>query len=84
MEILKHNNVEVNLQDRTSGRTALFYAVDIRNDDIPQEKFNEIAHKLLEKGAISNIPLFSKHSVLSLIDDVKSHALKVALNKAVE
>lgn len=84
MEILKHSNVEVNLQDKTSGRTALFYAVETKNADVPQETYNEIAHKLLNKGAFSSIQTFSRHSVLSMIDDVKSHALKIALNKAIE
>ncbi|XP_008205640.1 uncharacterized protein LOC100114518 [Nasonia vitripennis] len=82
-ELLKHG-VDVNLQDSRSGRTALFYAVETKNSDIPQEVFNDIAHKLLEHEAVSNIPTFSKHSVLSMIDDVKSHALKIALNKAVK
>lgn len=82
VELLSHG-AKVNLQDDKSGRTALFYAIENRNKEIPQETYNEIAHKLLEKGAISNIPIFSKHTVLSMIDDVKSHTLKIALNRAV-
>lgn len=75
--------VNVNLQDDRSGRTALFYAVECRNDEVPQETYNEIAHKLLENGAISDIPIFSKQSVLSMLDNVKSHTLKIAINRAV-
>lgn len=83
VEKLLSLEVDVNLQDDKSGRTALFYAIESRNTDISQDVYNEIAHKLLEKGAISNIPIFSKHTVLSMIDDVKSHTLKIALNRAV-
>ncbi|XP_014211907.1 uncharacterized protein LOC106641858 [Copidosoma floridanum] len=83
IELLKHG-AEVNLQDERSGKTALFYAVDTKNCDIPQDAYYDTAFKLLEYGAVSNILTFSKHSVLSIIDDIKNHPLKIALNKAIQ
>ncbi|KAJ8683688.1 hypothetical protein QAD02_019480 [Eretmocerus hayati] len=81
-ELLKHG-IDVNLKDDKSGRTALFYAVERRNPSVPADKYYEIAHALLNKGALSNIPIFSKHTVLSMIDEVKNLPLKIALNKAI-
>lgn len=79
--LMKHH-ANVNLQDERSGRTALFYAIEAKHGD--RKMYYEIAHKLLENGADVNIQTFSKHTVMSLIDSVESHALKVALNKAAE
>ncbi|XP_058797110.1 uncharacterized protein LOC131667609 [Phymastichus coffea] len=81
-ELIKHG-ADVNVQDERSGRTALFYAVDTKSTEVLREVYNEIAQKLVDNGAFSNIPTYSKHSVLSIIDDVKSHSLKIALNRAI-
>ncbi|XP_014237360.1 uncharacterized protein LOC106659353 [Trichogramma pretiosum] len=81
-ELLKCG-ADVNLQDDRSGRTALFYAMETRNSNKIQDIYFDIAFKLLEHGAISNIHTFSKHSVLNLIEDIKSFKLKMAINRAV-
>lgn len=74
---------DVNLQDDKSGRTALFYAIECRDPNVSQEVYEEIAHKLIKKGAFSDIPIFSKHNLLLMMDKIKSHSLKIALNTAV-
>ncbi|XP_076631346.1 uncharacterized protein LOC143346769 [Colletes latitarsis] len=66
---------EINLKDNRSGRTPFFHALEHHRVSIAQ--------KLLEYGAIANIPNFSGQSVLSLIDDAKSLSLKAALKQII-
>lgn len=82
-ELIKFG-ADVNIQDDTSGRTALFYAVETKCEtmDLPQETFDQIAHKLLEAGANSSIQTFSKHCVLNIVEEIKSNALKIAIGRA--
>ncbi|XP_076757140.1 uncharacterized protein LOC143427117 [Xylocopa sonorina] len=62
---------EVNLKDNRSGRTPFFHALE--------HSHALIAQKLLDSGAIADLPNFSGQSVLSLVDDTKSLSLKAAL-----
>ncbi|XP_076683683.1 uncharacterized protein LOC143376834 [Andrena cerasifolii] len=66
---------DVNLRDNRSGRTAFFHALEHNRITIAQ--------KLLEYGAIANLPNFTGQSVLCLVDDSKSLALKSALKQIV-
>ncbi|XP_043259176.1 uncharacterized protein LOC122401240 [Colletes gigas] len=66
---------EINLKDNRSGRTPFFHALEHHRVSIAQ--------KLLEYGAIANIPNYSGQSVLSLIDDAKSLSLKAALKQII-
>lgn len=52
---------DINLKDHRSGRTPFFHALE--ND------YLLVAEKLLEYGAIANLPNFSGQSILCLIDD---------------
>lgn len=76
---------DVDIQDDRSGKTALIYAIEARGElmNISQEVFYKISHILIENGADASIPTFSKATALSLIDDIKSHSLRKALNKAI-
>lgn len=55
---------EVNLKDNRSGRTPFFHALE--NNHV------SVAQKLLEYGAIADLPNFSGQSVLTLVDETKS------------
>lgn len=66
---------DVNLRDNRSGRTAFFHALEHNRITIAQ--------KLLEYGAIANLPNFTGQSVLCLVDDSKSLSLKSALKQVV-
>ncbi|CAL7942573.1 unnamed protein product [Xylocopa violacea] len=66
---------EVNLKDNRSGRTPFFHALE--------HNHSLVAQKLLDNGAIADLPNFSGQSVLSLIDETKNHSLKAALKRIV-
>ena len=66
---------DVNLRDNRSGRTAFFHALEHNRI--------AIAQKLLEYGAIANLPNFTGQTVLCLVDDSKSLSLKSALKQIV-
>lgn len=61
---------EVNLKDNRSGRTPFFHALE--NNHVL------VAQKLLEYGAIADLPNFSGQSVLTLVDETKSFLFRTA------
>lgn len=66
---------DVNIRDNRSGRTPFFHALE--------QNYVSAAQKLLEYGAIANIPNFSGQSILSLVDEAKSISLKAALKQII-
>ncbi|PBC30188.1 DNA-binding protein Ets97D [Apis cerana cerana] len=58
---------EVNLKDNRSGRTPFFHALE--NNHV------SVAQKLLEYGAIADLPNFSGQSVLTLVDETKIYSV---------
>ncbi|XP_031830355.1 uncharacterized protein LOC116426042 [Nomia melanderi] len=68
---LLKTDVDVNLKDNRSGRTAIFHALE--NNHVP------VARKLLAHGAITSIKNFSGQSALTLVEETKNFSLKAAL-----
>ncbi|CAD1477449.1 unnamed protein product [Heterotrigona itama] len=62
---------DINLKDYRSGRTPFFHALE--------NNYVLVAQKLLECGAIANLPNFSGQSVLSLIDETNNFSFKALL-----
>ncbi|KAK1116445.1 hypothetical protein K0M31_019034 [Melipona bicolor] len=66
---------DINLKDHRSGRTPFFHALE--------NNYILVAQKLLECGAIANLPNFSGQSVLSLIDETNNFSFKALLKQIV-
>ncbi|KAF3424674.1 hypothetical protein E2986_04005 [Frieseomelitta varia] len=66
---------DINLKDHRSGRTPFFHALE--------NNYTLVAQKLLECGAIANLPNFSGQSVLSLIDETNNFSFKALLKQIV-
>ncbi|XP_031772678.1 uncharacterized protein PF11_0213-like [Apis florea] len=64
------SGAEVNLKDNRSGRTPFFHALE--NNHV------SVAQKLLECGAIADLPNFSGQSVLTLLDETKSFLFRIS------
>lgn len=60
INLLINKGANINLQESRSGRTALFLALE--------NNYVEVAQQLIENGAQKDIPNFSGHTVMSLLE----------------
>ena len=72
-KLLLIKGANINCKDRKSGKTPLFIAMENHND--------ELTKLFLTFQADPGIANFAGHTVLPLIDNMKSYALRAELHK---